>query len=183
MGNKNSAGAVEISRVSRVLCATSCLGRAGMDNVDALRHRETTRHVAQVSGASCISKRGGSRSWIMRICREWERRFPDGSRRTQKPVKARRIEGRHARTTGTFPHRHARNSISQASRESFIGNVHWQCHQCRANHIFNDAVIHQNARLVAVSKSDASKLAVNAAGTALVFLLYAISVAALWHLL
>jgi hypothetical protein len=32
-------------------------------------------------------------------------------------------------------------------------------------------------------KSDASKLAVNAAGTALVFLLYAISVAALWHLL
>ena len=32
-------------------------------------------------------------------------------------------------------------------------------------------------------KSDASKVAVNAAGTALVFLLYAISVAALWHLL
>jgi hypothetical protein len=32
-------------------------------------------------------------------------------------------------------------------------------------------------------KSDASKLAVNAAGAALVFLLYAISVAALWHLL
>jgi hypothetical protein len=32
-------------------------------------------------------------------------------------------------------------------------------------------------------KSDASKLAVNAAGTALIFLLYAISVAALWHLL
>jgi antibiotic biosynthesis monooxygenase (ABM) superfamily enzyme len=32
-------------------------------------------------------------------------------------------------------------------------------------------------------KSDASKVAVNAAGAALVFLLYAISVAALWHLL
>ena len=32
-------------------------------------------------------------------------------------------------------------------------------------------------------KSDASKVTVNAAGTALVFLLYAISVAALWHLL
>jgi len=32
-------------------------------------------------------------------------------------------------------------------------------------------------------KSDASKVAVNAAGTALVFLLYAISVSALWHLL
>jgi antibiotic biosynthesis monooxygenase (ABM) superfamily enzyme len=32
-------------------------------------------------------------------------------------------------------------------------------------------------------KSDASKVAVNAAGTALVFLLYAISVAALWQLL
>ena len=32
-------------------------------------------------------------------------------------------------------------------------------------------------------KSDAPKVAVNAAGTALVFLLYAISVAALWHLL
>ena len=32
-------------------------------------------------------------------------------------------------------------------------------------------------------KSDASKVAVNAAGTALVFLLYAISVAALWYLL
>jgi antibiotic biosynthesis monooxygenase (ABM) superfamily enzyme len=32
-------------------------------------------------------------------------------------------------------------------------------------------------------KSDASKIAVNAAGAALIFLLYAISVAALWHLL
>jgi len=32
-------------------------------------------------------------------------------------------------------------------------------------------------------KSDASKVAVNAAGTALIFLLYAIEVAALWHLL
>jgi antibiotic biosynthesis monooxygenase (ABM) superfamily enzyme len=32
-------------------------------------------------------------------------------------------------------------------------------------------------------KSDTSKVAVNAAGAALVFLLYAISVAALWHLL
>jgi antibiotic biosynthesis monooxygenase (ABM) superfamily enzyme len=32
-------------------------------------------------------------------------------------------------------------------------------------------------------KSDASKVAVNAAGTAVIFLLYAISVAALWHLL
>src|SRR5258707_3803183 len=32
-------------------------------------------------------------------------------------------------------------------------------------------------------KSDASKVAVNAAGTALIFLLYAISVVALWHLL
>jgi hypothetical protein len=32
-------------------------------------------------------------------------------------------------------------------------------------------------------KSDASKVAVNVAGTALVFLLYAISVAALWQLL
>src|SRR5262245_57877429 len=32
-------------------------------------------------------------------------------------------------------------------------------------------------------KSEASKIAVNAAGTALIFLLYAISVAALWHLL
>jgi hypothetical protein len=32
-------------------------------------------------------------------------------------------------------------------------------------------------------KSDASKIAVNTAGAALIFLVYAISVAALWHLL
>jgi hypothetical protein len=32
-------------------------------------------------------------------------------------------------------------------------------------------------------KSGSSKVAVNAAGAALIFLLYAISVAALWHLL
>ena len=49
----------KISWVSRLLCPTSCCGRAGMDNVDALRHRGTTRQMAQVSGASCISQRGG----------------------------------------------------------------------------------------------------------------------------
>ncbi len=43
-----------------LLCPASCCGRAGMDHVDALRHRTTTRQMAQVSGASRISQRGGA---------------------------------------------------------------------------------------------------------------------------
>ena len=40
---------------------------------------------------------------------------------------------------GLFPHRNARNTISQSAarwREFFIGDVHWQCHQRRADHIY-----------------------------------------------
>ena len=53
---------------------------------------------------------------------------------------------------GLFPIVMLETRFLTASRESFIGNVHWQCHQRRADHIFNYAVVHQNVRLVAVSK-------------------------------
>ena len=66
-----------------LLCPASCLGRAGMDNVDALRHRETTRHMAQVSGASCISQRGGIARGLRAFAENGNvvsRMVPDGSK-------------------------------------------------------------------------------------------------------
>ena len=48
---------------------------------------------------------------------------------------------------GLFPIVMLESSISQPrfDRESFTGHVHWQCHQCRVDHLVDDAVIHQNA--------------------------------------
>src|SRR5882672_837591 len=80
------------------------------------------------------------------------RMVPDRSKNWSRPAE---IQSWYAGAAGPFSYCDARSPIPQSTDcgpESFTGHVHWQCHQCRANHIFNDAVIHQNARLVAVSK-------------------------------
>src|SRR4029077_5657537 len=74
---------------------------------------------------------------------------PDGPKNRQRSAE---LEGWNARTTGTFPHCHVRNSVSQASRESFTGHVYWQFDQRRNDHIPDHATVHQNVALVAVSK-------------------------------
>jgi hypothetical protein len=104
---------------------------------------------------------------------------PDGSQNRQRPAK---LEGRDARITRPFPHRDARNAVSQSTarrRKLFIGNV---ISVALTTYLTMPLFI-KTLGWWLFPKSDTSKIAVNAAGTALIFLLYAIEVAALWHLL
>src|SRR5690348_16958299 len=97
-----------------------------MDNVDALRHRGTTRRMVEVSGASCINQRSGAARGLHALAANgnfFSRLVPHRSKDRQGPAE---LESWYANLVRPFPNCDAGGSISQSAtrrRKSFIGDV------------------------------------------------------------